>query len=62
MERDLTGGLPLRARGLAALRGVLDSTASRDFLALLDLLAAEQIDPVTVAETFGRLWEGLFSV
>ena len=30
MERDGTGGLPLRARGLAALRGVLDSQAARD--------------------------------
>jgi uncharacterized protein len=62
MGRELTGGLPLRARGLAALRGVLDSPASRDFLALLELLAAERTDPMAVAETFGRLWEGLFSV
>ena len=58
----MTGGLPLRARGLAALRGVLDSSASRDFLALLELLVAERIDPVAVAETFGRLWEELFYV
>jgi uncharacterized protein len=51
--------LTLRARGLAALRGVLDSSAARGFLALLELLAAERPDPMTVAETFGRLWEGL---
>ena len=54
MERDLRSGLPLRARGLAALRGVLDSSASRDFLALLELLAAERINAASVAETFGR--------
>ncbi len=55
----MTGGLPLRARGLAALRGVLDSSPSRDFLALLELLGDERPDPTVVSETFGRLWEGL---
>ncbi len=59
MERDGTGGLPLRTRGLAALRGVLDSSAARDFLALMELLAAGRPDPKAVAETFGRLWEEL---
>jgi predicted AAA+ superfamily ATPase len=59
MERDVTGGLQLRARGLAALRGVLDSSTSRDFLALLELLGEERPDPTVVSETFGRLWEGL---
>ncbi|MDP8950324.1 MAG: ATP-binding protein, partial [Actinomycetota bacterium] len=59
MGHDGAGGLPLRARGLAALRGVLDSSAARDFLALLELLAAGRPDPVAVAETFGRLWEEL---
>jgi predicted AAA+ superfamily ATPase len=59
MERDVTGGLPLRARGLAALRGVLDSSAAREFLALMGLLAAGRPDPMAVAETFGRLWEKL---
>ncbi len=44
---------------MAALRGVLDSSASRDFLALMELLAAGRPDPVVVAETFGRLWEEL---
>jgi predicted AAA+ superfamily ATPase len=58
MERDGIDRLPLRARGLAALRGVLDSSASRDFLALLGLLAARP-DPAAVAETFGRLWKEL---
>ena len=63
MERDLTtGGLPLRARGLAALRGVVDSQASKDFLALLEVLGAERTDPGVVAETFGRLWEELYYV
>jgi predicted AAA+ superfamily ATPase len=59
MGRDVTGGLALRARGLAALRGVVDSSAARDFLALLELLAAERPYPVAVAEAFGRLWEEL---
>jgi uncharacterized protein len=59
MGRDLLSRLLLRARGLAALRGVLDSSASRDFLALLELLTAERTDPMAVAGTFGRLWEGL---
>ena len=57
MERDGTGRLPLRTRGLAALRGVLDSPAAQDFLALMELLAAGR--PEAVAETFGRLWEEL---
>ena len=59
MERDGTGGLPLRARGLAALRGVLDSQAARDLLALMEFLAAGRPDPEAVAEVFGRLWEEL---
>jgi predicted AAA+ superfamily ATPase len=59
MEREGTDRLRLRARGLAALRGVLDSSASRDFLALMELLVARRPDSVVVAETFGRLWEEL---
>jgi uncharacterized protein len=59
MECDGISRLLLRVRGLAVLRGVLDSSAAQDFLALLGLLAAERPDPTAVAETFGRLWEGL---
>src|ERR671916_3108530 len=59
MERDEISQLVLRARGLAALRGVLLSSASKDLLALLELLAMERPDPVAVAGTFGRLWEEL---
>jgi len=59
MESDGISRLLLRARGLAALRGVLDSSASRDFLALIEHLAAGRPDPAVVAETFGRLWEEL---
>jgi uncharacterized protein len=59
MKRDGIDRLPLRARGLAALRGVLDSSAARDFLVLMELLAAGRPDPKAVAETFGRLWEKL---
>ena len=41
------------------LRGVLDSPVARDFLAMLDLLSREKLDPAAVADTFGRLWEAL---
>ena len=51
--------LLLRARGMAVLRGVLAASVSKDFLALLGLLAASRPDPAAVAETFGRLWEEL---
>ncbi|MCA1688532.1 MAG: ATP-binding protein [Actinobacteria bacterium] len=56
MEHDGLGRLLVRARGLAALRGILGSPAARDFLALMELLAAGRPDPMAVAETFGRLW------
>src|SRR3712207_9426894 len=59
MERDEISRLLLRARGLAALRGVLLSSASKDLLALLRLLATERPDPMAAAGTFGRLWEEL---
>ena len=59
MEREGISGLLLRVRGLAVLRGVLLSSATRDLLALLELLAKERPDPGAVAETFGRLWEEL---
>ncbi len=49
----------LRARGIAALRGVLDSPVARDLLALLELLRTERPDPEAVARVVGRLWEGL---
>ena len=53
--------LLLRARGLGVLRGVLDSPAARDFLGLLGLLTEGRPKPAVLAETFGRLWEGLAS-
>ena len=59
MERDGIGRSLVRARGLAPLRGVLGSPAARDFLALVELLAADRPEPAAVAETFGRLWEEL---
>jgi len=59
MGREEMHRLLLRVRGLAVLRRVLLSPAARDFLALLELLAAERPDPATVAGTFGRLWEEL---
>ncbi|HEX2739761.1 MAG TPA: ATP-binding protein [Rubrobacter sp.] len=49
----------LRVRGLAALRGVLDSPVARDFLALLELLRTGRPDPEALARVVGRLWEGL---
>jgi uncharacterized protein len=51
--------LLLRVRGIAALRGVLDSPVAQDLLSLLELLRTERPDPGAVAEVFGRLWEGL---
>ena len=59
MERDEISRLLLRARGLSTLRGVLQSPASENLLKLLGLLGAARPDPTAVAETFGRLWEGL---
>ncbi|MDQ3860595.1 MAG: ATP-binding protein [Actinomycetota bacterium] len=52
---DLDRLLP-RARGIAALRGVLDSEAGRDFLTLLRLLATERPDPELVADACSHLW------
>ena len=59
MDRTDLDGLLLRARGLAVLRGVLASGPARDLLALLGLLAGGRPEPPAVADTFGRLWEGL---
>ena len=41
------------------MRGVLASGPARDLLALLGLLAGGRPEPPAVADTFGRLWEGL---
>src|SRR5215210_5860317 len=57
MERGDTAALLIRARGIATLRGVLDSAVALDLLALLELLEEER--PDAVARVFGRLWEGL---
>src|ERR687895_964429 len=54
-----TGALLIRARGIATLRGVLDSAVARDLLGLLGLLEEECPDAGAVARVFGRLWEGL---
>src|SRR5215203_1815139 len=59
MGRGDMRGLLIRARGIAALRGVLDSAVARDLLALLELLGEERPDAGAVAKVFGRLWEGL---
>jgi uncharacterized protein len=57
MDRIEANRLLLRARGMAAFRGVLGSEAGRDFLALLDLLVtAERPDPASVASACARLW------
>jgi predicted AAA+ superfamily ATPase len=61
MERTSIEALLLRARGLGVLRGVLGSTAARDLLGLLEVLAAPRPDPGSVAGIFGKLWEGLAS-
>src|ERR687893_260103 len=54
-KTDLARLLP-RARGIAALRGVLDSGAGQNFLTLLRLLATEKPDPEPVADACSRLW------
>ncbi|BBL80392.1 hypothetical protein RxyAA322_22460 [Rubrobacter xylanophilus] len=59
MERDGLERLLLRARGLAVLRGVLESPAAQHMLELLEILACERPEPAAVARTFGRLWEEL---
>jgi uncharacterized protein len=59
MEHGDTGALPVRARAVGVLRGVLDTAVARDFLDLLELLEAGRPDPGAVATVFGRLWEGL---
>ena len=59
MKHVDTVALTVRARGLGAMRGVLDSSMTRDFLELLELLEDGCPDPGAVAEAFGRLWEGL---
>src|ERR687889_779730 len=58
MRHGNTRELLLRARGIATLRGVLDSVVARDLLGLLELLE-ERPDAGAVASVFGRLWEGL---
>ena len=61
MDEKIIENLLLRARGLAVLRGVLDSPLGGDFLGLLGLLAGGRPEPAAVAGVFGRLWEGLAS-
>src|SRR5918999_2709879 len=58
MRHGNTRELLIRARGIATLRGVLDSVVARDLLGLLELLE-ERPDAGAVASVFGRLWEGL---
>jgi predicted AAA+ superfamily ATPase len=59
MGRGETGELLIRARGIATLRGVLNSPVVQDLLALLEVLEEERPDAGAVARVFGRLWEGL---
>src|SRR5688572_19330799 len=58
MVRGHTRALLIKVRGIATLRGVLDSAVAQDLLTLLKLLE-ERPDPGAVAKVFGRLWEGL---
>ncbi len=59
MERADIERLILRARGLALFRGVLDAPVARDFLNLLGMLGRGSPEPASVADAFGRVWEGL---
>jgi len=56
MDRFEPNRLLLRARGIAAFRGVLDSVVGRNFLVLLGLLASKRPDPVSVSDVCARLW------
>ena len=58
MGREDTRALLIKARGLATLRGVLNSALAQDFLTLLGLLE-ERPASGAIAKVFGRLWEGL---
>lgn len=59
MESGDPDRLLSRARGVAVLRGVLDSDVARDFLSLLELVSGERPEAAKLAGVFGRLWEGL---
>src|SRR5688500_9510299 len=59
MGRGDMRGLLIRGRGIATLRGVLDSAVARDLLALLELLEGERPDAGAVATICGGLWGGL---
>src|SRR3954452_3429579 len=62
MDRIEANRLLLRARGMAAFRGVLGSEAGQNFLALLELLAtSERPDPASVASVYARLWGELIN-
>ena len=59
MEHGNLAALSVRARGIGVLRGVIDSSVSRDFLDVLELLEDGRPDSGALASGFGRLWEGL---
>ena len=59
MEHGNPAALSVRARGIGVLRGVIDSSVSRDFLDFLELLEDGRPDSGALASGFGRLWEGL---
>src|SRR5919112_688999 len=59
MEHGNPAALSVRARGIGVLRGVIDSSVSRDFLDVLELLEDGRPDSGALASSFGRLWEGL---
>ena len=59
MERTDTARLLTKVRGMALFREALEAPEARDFLVLLEMLSEERPDPGLLAETFGRLWEGL---
>jgi len=56
MDWTQTKSLLLRARGLAALREVLNDEAGGLFLRLLGVLSEQRPEPGTAADAFGRLW------
>jgi uncharacterized protein len=59
MRKEEINRLLLRQRGLAVMRGVLDSPSARGMLGLLYLISDDMVDEGKIAEALARLWEEL---
>ncbi len=59
MRKEEINRLLLRQRGLAVMRGVLETPSARGMLGLLYLISDERPEAGKVAESLARLWEEL---